>query len=73
MRDALIGRFVLVGKQPGTIIDVIPGTPKTPSTLKVKLHNVPTRMRDENLIVEVVRYSNEWRLQFPRPSDVGFK
>lgn len=66
MRDELIGRFVLVGKQPGTVTEIVPYTPTTPTMLKVKLHNVPNKMRSENIIVEVVRASSEWRLQFPR-------
>jgi hypothetical protein len=71
MRDELIGRFVFVGTQPGTVTEVTPGTPateKNPATsemLKVKLHNVPNKMRSENIIVEVERASSEWRLKYP--------
>ena len=71
MRDELIGRFVLVGTQPGTVTEVTPGTPATekkpatPAMLKVKLHNVPNKMRSENVIVEVERASSEWRLKYP--------
>jgi hypothetical protein len=71
VRDELIGRFVLVGKQPGTVTEVTPGTPATekkpatPEMLKVKLHNVPNKMRSENVIVEVERVSSEWRLKYP--------
>lgn len=71
MRDELIGRFVLVGTQPGTVTEVISGTPATekkpatPATIKVKLHNIPNKMRSENIIVEVERASLEWRLKYP--------
>lgn len=71
MRDELIGRFVLVGKQPGTVTEVTSGTsatekkPATPATIKVKLHNVPNKMRSENIVVEVERDSSEWRLKYP--------
>jgi hypothetical protein len=71
MKDELIGRFVLVGTQPGTVTEVTPGTPATekkpaiPETIKVKLHNVPNKMRSENIIVEVERASSEWRLKYP--------
>lgn len=71
MRDELLGRFVLVGVQPGTVTEVVPGTPATdkkpekPAMIKVKLHNVPNKMRSENVIVEVKKNSNEWRLKYP--------
>ncbi len=71
MRDELIGRFVFVGTQPGTVCEVTDGAPATekkpatPAMLKVKLHNVPNKMRSENVVVEVKRDSKEWRLKYP--------
>jgi len=71
MRDELVGRFVFVGTKPGTVMSVTPGTPatdKTPATpamIKVKLHDVPTKMRDGNEIVEIERASSAWRLKYP--------
>lgn len=73
MRDELVGRFVFVGTQPGTVMSVTEGTPatdKTPATpamIKVKLHNVPTKMRDGNETVELERASLDWRLKYPDP------
>lgn len=71
MKDELIGRFVLVGTQPGTVCEVTDGVPATekkpatPAMLKVKLHNVPNKMRSENVVVEVERNSSEWKLKYP--------
>jgi len=73
MRDELIGRFVLVGTQPGIVTEITPDVPATdttpamPSMIKVKLYNVPNKMRDDNIIVEVKRASNEWHLKYPDP------
>lgn len=74
IHDELIGRFVLVGTRTGTVTEVTPGTPatnKTPATpamIKVKLQDVPNKMRDDNIVVEVERASKEWRLKYPDPS-----
>jgi hypothetical protein len=71
LKDELIGRFVFVGTQPGTVMEIIPAIPATskkvavPETIKVKLHNVPNKMRSENVVVEVDRHSKEWRLKYP--------
>lgn len=77
MKDELIGRFVFVGTKPGTVIAVTPGapavaktattpeSPATPEMISVKLHDVPNKMRDENVVVEVERTSSNWRLKYP--------